>query len=131
MNDTPRRKQSGRLAAAAAAALLGAACTAAPSEAERPTIERALAREERLLLDVRSPEEYEAGHLAGAVNVPVDEVHARLEELGARDRAVIVYCRSGRRSARAAGVLRDAGFTEVHDLGGMSNGPAFGLTEGR
>lgn len=128
--NTSRRSRVGGLAAAAAA-LLVAACTSAPSEAERPAIERAVADEERLLLDVRSPEEYEAGHLAGAVNVPVDEVGARLDELGARDRPVIVYCRSGRRSARAAAALREAGFTQVHDLGGMSNGPAFGLSEAR
>lgn len=72
-----------------------------------------------LLLDVRSAEEFRAGHIDGAVNVPVDEVTRRLDELGPRERAVVVYCRSGRRSADAAATMRGAGFTEVHDLGGM------------
>jgi rhodanese-related sulfurtransferase len=71
-----------------------------------------------LLVDVRSPGEYSAGHLDGAVNLPVGEIANRLTELP-RDRSVIVYCRSGVRSARAARTLRAAGFT-VRNLGGMS-----------
>jgi phage shock protein E len=76
-----------------------------------------------LLLDVRSPEEYAAGHLEGALNVPVQVLASRLGELGAHDRAVVVYCRSGHRSANAAAILREAGFTAVHDLGAMSRWP--------
>lgn len=69
------------------------------------------------LLDVRTPAEFSSRHLEGAVNVPVDEVGARLEEIP-RDRPVVVYCRSGARSARAAEELRAAGYT-VHDLGSI------------
>jgi rhodanese-related sulfurtransferase len=72
------------------------------------------------LLDVRSPEEFEGGHLPGAVNVPVQELDRRLAEVGATDHDVVVYCRSGHRSARAAQLLRAQGFTKVHDLGAMS-----------
>ncbi len=61
-----------------------------------------------LVIDVRGPAEFAEGHVAGAVNVPVDELPARLGELPS-DRAVVVYCRSGARSARAAEVLRAAG----------------------
>lgn len=71
------------------------------------------------LLDVRTPGEYEAAHLEGALLVPVDELEDRLAEIP-RDAPVVVYCRSGNRSARASDVLREAGY-EVHDLGAMSN----------
>jgi phage shock protein E len=71
-----------------------------------------------VLLDVRSPEEYAERHLPGALNIPVQALAGRTAELGAPTRPVVVYCRSGMRSARAAGLLARAGFT-VHDLGGM------------
>ncbi len=62
-----------------------------------------------LLLDVRSPEEFAAGHVPGAVNIPHDQVAARLGELD-KSRWVLVYCRSGKRAGAAEGVLADAGF---------------------
>ncbi len=75
------------------------------------------------LLDVRTPQEFAEGHLRGAVNIPLSELHRRLSELGDRSRPLVVYCRSGRRSAVAAAELRSSGFAEVHDLGAMSNWP--------
>ncbi|HXU01899.1 MAG TPA: rhodanese-like domain-containing protein [Polyangia bacterium] len=72
------------------------------------------------LVDVRSPEEYARGHLPGAVNIPVQELDRRLGEVGPADRELIVYCRSGHRSTRAAQVLREHGFTKVHNLGPMT-----------
>lgn len=74
-----------------------------------------------ILLDVRTPSEFADGHVDGAVNVPVQELEARIGELDA-SRSVVVYCRSGNRSATAAGVLRERGF-EVTDLGPMSAWP--------
>lgn len=71
-----------------------------------------------LLVDVRTEREWTAGHLEGAVHIPVDELGERMSELPS-DRALIVYCASGARSARAAGALRAANY-DVHDLGGMS-----------
>jgi len=74
---------------------------------------------ELLILDVRTAAEFAAGHLPGAVNVPHDEVVSRLPELSAlRDKTVVLYCRSGRRSALAAGDLRAAGFTRLLQLDG-------------
>lgn len=74
-----------------------------------------------LLLDVRSPEEFAAGHIEGARNIPVGVLSARLGELGPpATTSVVVYCQSGGRSTKAAGLLRDAGFTSVHNLGPMS-----------
>lgn len=80
---------------------------------------RAKVEDGALLLDVRTPGEFQAGHVNGALNIPVDELERRIGELKA-DRAVVVYCRSGGRSARAAGLLGKHGFGEVSDLGPMS-----------
>lgn len=73
-----------------------------------------------LLVDVRSPEEFTSGHLDGARNIPVQVLGQRLQELGPRERPVVLYCRSGMRSANAAAALRAAGFTAVYNLGPMS-----------
>ena len=82
---------------------------------------RQLVRDGAVLLDVRTRGEFRAGHIPGAVNIPVHRLEKRLGELGDRDKAVVVYCRSGRRSASAVRFLRRAGFVAVHDLGAMKN----------
>jgi phage shock protein E len=69
------------------------------------------------LVDVRTPGEFGAGHLPGAINIPVQELEARAGELRPVDVAVVVYCRSGHRSGNAARLLKKAGFAAVHDLG--------------
>ncbi len=75
-----------------------------------------------LLLDVRTPAEFSEGHLEGALNVPVQELEAKWAALGVQaDREVVVYCRSGARSARAKGMLEARGVKRVIDLGAMSN----------
>jgi phage shock protein E len=73
------------------------------------------------LLDVRGPDEFADGHLPGAIHIPVDELQTRICELEPRDAGVVVYCRSGRRSAKAAELLRTSGFAAVYDLGSMSD----------
>ena len=72
-----------------------------------------------LLLDVRTKAEYASGHVEQAVNIPVQELPARLAEVGSKDRAVVVYCRSGGRSAVATDLLQQAGY-RVLDVGPMS-----------
>lgn len=72
------------------------------------------------LIDVRSPAEFAGGNLPGSINVPVGELAARLEKLGARDEPKVVYCASGTRSALARSMLRSKGFTRVFNLGAMS-----------
>ena len=75
-----------------------------------------------VLVDVRTPEEFARGHVDGALNVPVGELESTLATFPAnKDQNVVVYCGSGRRSAKAAAILTKAGFTKVNDLGGMSN----------
>ena len=72
-----------------------------------------------LLVDVRNQAEFDAGHLEGALAVPVQELSRRLSELEAgRERGVIVYGRSGRRSRSAASILENAGFTDLARLDG-------------
>lgn len=80
--------------------LLGAA------EADRPVV-----------LDVRNLNEFEAGHLAGALNIPVDELRFRMDEVP-RGRPIVVHCRSGFRSHLALRVLRENGWTDVRNLSG-------------
>lgn len=74
-----------------------------------------------LVLDVRTAGEYQGGHYGGALNIPVQELEDRLNELGDRKRAIVVYCASGARSARAAGILSQAGFTNVVNAGGYAD----------
>lgn len=85
-----------------------------------PTLARQLVAEGAALVDVRSPMEFAGGALPGARNVPVHEIEARAGEIGPKDRPVVVYCRSGARSASAAATLRRLGFARVEDLGPMS-----------
>jgi NADPH-dependent 2,4-dienoyl-CoA reductase/sulfur reductase-like enzyme/rhodanese-related sulfurtransferase len=68
------------------------------------------------LLDVRTPQEFDAGHIPGAINVPVDELRSRLGELP-RGRATAAYCQVGQRGYLATRILRQAGF-EAANLGG-------------
>ncbi|MCC6811666.1 MAG: rhodanese-like domain-containing protein [Deltaproteobacteria bacterium] len=74
-----------------------------------------------LLLDVRTREEYAEAHLPKSINIPVQELGNRLAELSDKSRATVVYCRSGGRSATATALLMSAGFSQVYDLGAMSN----------
>lgn len=96
-----------------------------PARAEREVERVSGARAHELvdqgaaLLDVRTPGEFASGHPDPAVNIPVNEVERRLAELD-RDRPVVVYCQSGRRSAAAAEVLAAAGYT-VYDMGGVAS----------
>ena len=74
-----------------------------------------------MLLDVRSPGEFTSGHLEGARNIPVGALQDRLKELGNKDQPIVVYCASGMRSRSASKLLRDNGFSQVHDLGSWRN----------
>ncbi len=76
---------------------------------------------EFLLLDVRQPEEYESGHIPGAMLIPLGELEARQRELD-HSKKTITYCRSGRRSIAAAIALCGLGFKNVQNLeGGILN----------
>jgi len=72
------------------------------------------------LVDVRTPREFASGHLEGAVNIPLQELPNRVQEIGPPGTPVVVYCAQGPRSAMAERFLRAQGFADVHNLGGMS-----------
>lgn len=78
------------------------------------------------LIDVRTPDEFASGHIINAINIPVESLQARLDEVP-DDTPVIVYCRSGNRSAAAAQILVAADFQPVYDLGGIQTWVAEGL----
>lgn len=76
------------------------------------------------LLDVRTKDEYDQSHIDGAVLIPDNEIAAKAgEQLPDRDAVILVYCRSGRRSAGAAQQLIDMGYTNVYDFGGIIDWP--------
>ena len=79
---------------------------------------RRLIDEGALLLDVRTEDEFAERHVGGALNIPVQTLPGRLGELPPKHHPIVVHCRSGMRSATAADLLREAGWTCVHDIGG-------------
>ncbi len=80
---------------------------------------RALVADGALLLDVRSQGEYTDGGIEGSLNIPIQELSGRMEELGDKDDTIVVYCQSGGRSAMAKRLLEANGFTSVHYMGGI------------
>ncbi len=68
------------------------------------------------VVDVRTPAEFSAGHVPGAVNIPYDEMARRHGEIGPPSTPVLIYCRSGHRAGIAGQTLREKGFTRIFDL---------------
>ena len=78
------------------------------------------------LLDVREPDEWDAGHAPNAVHIPTREVQTRADELP-RDRRIVAICRSGARSRVVAEALIAAGYDAVNTIGGMKAWQAGGF----
>jgi phage shock protein E len=77
-----------------------------------------------IILDVRTQEEFDGGHIKDAVLLPDTDVAQKAETvLPDRNARILVYCRSGRRSGLAAHALVDLGYTEVYDFGGIIDWP--------
>lgn len=87
----------------------------APQQYQEEVVQAGAAHQ---LIDVRTPQEFASGHIAGAINIPVEEIGQRLGEVS-KETPVVVYCRSGNRSAQAAQILASAGYTGIYDLGGV------------
>ncbi|HEX6129979.1 MAG TPA: rhodanese-like domain-containing protein [Candidatus Limnocylindria bacterium] len=87
--------------------------------------------ESRTVIDVRTPAEVAQGMIAGAINIDIGspDFRARIEALD-RDGRYLLYCRTGNRSAQAASVMRDLGFTDVVDAGGFDALVAAGAPTG-
>ena len=77
-----------------------------------------------VILDTRTEEEYEQGHIPGAIVISNEEIKEKAESvLTDKDQLILVYCRSGRRSKLAAQDLADLGYTNVKEFGGIIDWP--------
>ena len=117
----------------AAAAMLLVACerkSSAPESAPAENTYQQITQEEAkammdeqdvIILDVREQDEYEAGHIAGAVLLPVGSVdeESAAAVIPEKDSVVLVYCRSGNRSKTASQALADLGYTSIYEFGGV------------
>ena len=105
---------------AAAFAVPVAAQAAAAKPAEKTAAQPAKAK--RIWIDVRTPEEFKEGHLKDAVNIPVDQIGARIGSVSPDKSAPVnLYCRSGRRSEAALQELKKMGYTNVTNHGGYQD----------
>ncbi len=103
------------------------ACSSPESEAESKGIQSILPKEaakmfssgEAVIIDVREKNEWDEKHIPGAIHIPLAQLNNHLPELEKfRDKPVITQCRSGRRSAQAAVMLKNAGFKDIYNLEG-------------
>ena len=72
------------------------------------------------IVDVRTPGEYLSAHFPGAINVPLDELPQRMDELKEMKQPIVAYCRSGARSGMAVSLLKHNGLNEVYNGGGLT-----------
>ena len=81
--------------------------------------------QEVIILDVREQDEYDSGHIPGAVLLPVGNIDedTAAEVIPEKDSAVLVYCRSGNRSKTASSALAELGYTNIYEFGGSTHGP--------
>lgn len=70
-------------------------------------------------VDVRTPEEFAGGHYPGAINIPLDQVAQRIDELKGLPQPIVAYCRSGNRSGMAVSILKQHGITNAINGGGL------------
>ena len=78
-----------------------------------------------IILDVREQNEYDSGHIPGAVLLPVGTIdeETAAEEIPEKDSTVLVYCRSGNRSKTASSALAELGYTNIYEFGGINTWP--------
>lgn len=72
-----------------------------------------------VLLDVRTKEEYTSGHIKGSLNLPLDEIYRIDQVVKNKSVPLFIHCLSGARSASAAAYLKEKGYDNVHDIGGI------------
>ena len=81
--------------------------------------------QEVIILDVREQDEYDSGHIPGAVLLPVGTIdeETAAEVIPEKDSTVLVYCRSGNRSKTASSALAELGYTNIYEFGGINTWP--------
>ena len=83
-------------------------------------VEMMASESDYIILDVRRPDEFSAGHIPNAVNIPNESIGAdEIDELPDKDRLILVYCRSGNRSKQASEKLARLGYTNIVEFGGI------------
>jgi phage shock protein E len=85
------------------------------------SLKELIKKQDTVLVDVRSPWEYESEHLPGAQNVPLEELPARAAEFMSIHKPVVLYCRSGNRSGMAAAILKQKGIPDVYNGGSITD----------
>lgn len=110
--------------------LLFAGCASAGGEASYNQISQEEAKsmmdtQDVLILDVREQDEYDSGHIPGAVLLPVGTIdeESAAAVIPEKDSTVLVYCRSGNRSKTAAAALAKLGYTQIYEFGGITTWP--------
>ncbi len=101
------------LAGCATSDTTGSAAKATKAPRSQPTT---------LILDVRTPQEFSANHLPGAINLPLAELESRISTVApAKNQPIVVHCQSGGRSTTAKAKLDQLGYTQVRNLGSIAN----------
>ena len=85
------------------------------------TIKELIKNPSTVVVDVRSPWEYEMEHIPGAKNIPLEEVAGKLEEFKLFKSPVVLYCRSGSRSGMVVSILKQNGVADVYNGGGLGD----------
>lgn len=83
-------------------------------------IEELIRYPDNTLVDVRTTEEYKAGHVQGSINIPLDQVANRVDEFREMKKPLVVFCLSGGRSGRAVEYLKAQGIGDIHNGGGWA-----------
>lgn len=73
------------------------------------------------LVDVRTVEEFQSGHIEGSVNIPLNELESRLKELAGKNDHIVVFCYSGGRAGQAKKLLNNLGYNKVYNGGGWQS----------
>ncbi len=118
-------------------ALILTGCSAANSKSgtyQQITMKEAITmmeeKENYLILDVRTIEEYEKGHIPGAINLPNEIIGGEeIPSLPDKGQLILVYCRSGNRSKQAARKLASLGYTNIVEFGGINEWPGETVSE--
>lgn len=74
-----------------------------------------------VLIDVRTEDEFDSGHIPGSINIPLDSLESVYDEIPGEETPVFVYCRSGSRSEQAKYMLAEMGYGNVTNIGGIQD----------
>lgn len=85
------------------------------------TLKEILQNPASVLIDVRSPMEYNMDHIPGAKNIPLDQIPSRIDEFKKKSQPIVCYCRSGARSGMAVSMLSQQGMNDLYNGGGIDD----------